>query len=43
VNISSNLLDTIPYILTLVVLIAWGGNRRHTAPAMLGRVYQGSE
>jgi general nucleoside transport system permease protein len=43
VNISSNLLDTIPYILTLVVLIAWGGNRRHSAPAMLGRVYQGSE
>jgi simple sugar transport system permease protein len=43
VQISSNLLDTIPYILTLIVLIAWGGNRRHSAPAMLGRVYQGSE
>jgi simple sugar transport system permease protein len=43
VQVSSFLLDTIPYILTLIVLIAWGGNRRHSAPAMLGRVYQGSE
>lgn len=43
VQVSSYLLDTIPYILTLIVLIAWGGNRRHSAPAMLGRVYQGSE
>jgi simple sugar transport system permease protein len=43
VQISSFLLDTIPYILTLIVLIAWGGNRKHSAPAMLGRVYQGSE
>jgi general nucleoside transport system permease protein len=43
VQISSYLLDTIPYILTLIVLIAWGGNRRQPAPAMLGRVYQGSE
>jgi len=43
VKISPFLLDTIPYILTLVVLIAWGGNRKHSAPASLGRVYQGSE
>jgi ABC-type uncharacterized transport system permease subunit len=43
VQISSNLLDTIPYILTLIVLIAWGGNRKNSAPAGLGRVYQGSE
>jgi simple sugar transport system permease protein len=43
VQISPFLLDTIPYILTLVVLIAWGGNRKHSAPASLGRVYQGSE
>ena len=42
VQVSSYLLDTIPYLLTLIVLIAWGGNRRHAAPAMLGRVYQGS-
>jgi simple sugar transport system permease protein len=43
VHISAFLLDTIPYLLTLVVLIAWGGNRKHAAPASLGRVYQGSE
>jgi ABC-type uncharacterized transport system permease subunit len=43
VQVSSYLLDTIPYILTLIVLIAWGGNRKHSAPASLGRVYQGSE
>jgi simple sugar transport system permease protein len=43
VQVSAFLLNTIPYILTLVVLIAWGGNRKHSAPAMLGRVYQGSE
>ncbi len=43
VQISPFLLDTIPYILTLIVLIAWGGNRKHSAPASLGRVYQGSE
>jgi ABC-type uncharacterized transport system permease subunit len=43
VNASPFLLDTSPYLLTLVVLIAWGGNRRHSAPASLGRVYQGSE
>jgi general nucleoside transport system permease protein len=43
IQVSPFLLDTIPYILTLVVLIAWGGNRRHSAPASLGRVYQGSE
>jgi general nucleoside transport system permease protein len=43
VQISPFLLDTIPYLLTLIVLIAWGGNRKHAAPASLGRVYQGSE
>jgi ABC-type uncharacterized transport system permease subunit len=43
VQISPFLLDTIPYLLTLIVLIAWGGNRKHSAPASLGRVYQGSE
>jgi simple sugar transport system permease protein len=42
-QISPFLLDTVPYLLTLVVLIAWGGTRRHSAPASLGRVYQGSE
>jgi len=43
IQISPFLLDTIPYLLTIIVLIAWGGTRRHTAPASLGRVYQGSE
>lgn len=43
VQISPFLLDTIPYILTLVVLIVWGGTRKHAAPASLGRVYQGGQ
>lgn len=43
VKISPFLLDTIPHILTLLVLIAWGGNRKQSAPASLGRVYHGSE
>ncbi len=43
VQVSPFLLDTIPYVLTLLVLIAWGGNRKYSAPASLGRVYQGSE
>ena len=43
VQISPFLLDTIPYVLTLLVLIAWGGNRRQSAPASLGRVYHGTE
>jgi simple sugar transport system permease protein len=43
INISPFLLDTIPYLLTLIVLIAWGGTRKQSAPASLGRVYMGSE
>jgi ABC-type uncharacterized transport system permease subunit len=43
VQISPFLLDTFPYVLTLLVLIAWGGNRKLSAPASLGRVYHGSE
>ena len=43
IEISPLLLDTIPYIVTLLVLIAWGGHRKHSAPASLGRVYYGSE
>ena len=43
VQISPFLLDTIPYVLTLLVLIAWGGNRKQSAPASLGRVYHGTE
>jgi simple sugar transport system permease protein len=43
VQISPFLLDTLPYVLTLLVLILWGGNRKQSAPASLGRVYHGSE
>ena len=43
IQISPFLLDTIPYILTILVLIAWGGARRYAAPASLGRVYEGTE
>ena len=43
VQISPFLLDMIPYIVTLVVLLIWGGTRRQSAPASLGRVYQGTE
>lgn len=43
VGISPLLLDTIPYIVTILVLVAWGGHRKHSAPASLGRVYYGSE
>jgi ABC-type uncharacterized transport system permease subunit len=43
VQISPFLLDTIPYLLTLLVLIAWGGNRSQSAPASLGRVFHGAE
>ncbi len=43
VNVSPFLLDSIPYLLTLLVLMAWGGTRKHSAPASLGRVYHGSE
>jgi len=43
INISPFLLDSVPYVLTILVLIAWGGNRKQNAPASLGRVYQGSE
>ena len=43
VQVSPLLLDTIPYIITVLVLIVWGGNRKHSAPASLGRIYHGSE
>jgi ABC-type uncharacterized transport system permease subunit len=43
VNISPFILDMVPFVLTLGVLIIWGGTRKHSAPATLGRVYQGTE
>jgi ABC-type uncharacterized transport system permease subunit len=43
IQVSPFLLSTIPYVLTLLVLVAWGGRHRVAAPASLGRVYQGAE
>ncbi len=43
IQISPFLLDTLPYVLTLLVLMVWGGSRRFAAPASLGRIYQGTE
>jgi ABC-type uncharacterized transport system permease subunit len=40
--ISPFLLDMLPYLLSLAVLVGWGGSRRHAAPASLGRVFQGT-
>jgi ABC-type uncharacterized transport system permease subunit len=42
-QVSPFLLDMLPYILTLAVLIAWGGARRTAAPAGLGRTFYGTE
>ncbi|PYM20106.1 MAG: ABC transporter permease [Candidatus Rokuibacteriota bacterium] len=41
VKVSPFILDMLPYVLSLAVLAIWGGARRHTAPASLGRVFQG--
>lgn len=43
VQVSPFLLDMTPFLVTLVVLVAWGRSRRLSAPASLGRVYQGTE
>ncbi|MEE9590497.1 MAG: ABC transporter permease [Hyphomicrobiaceae bacterium] len=43
VNVSPFLLDTLPYLLTILVLMLWGGSRKYAAPASLGRVYMGTE
>ncbi len=42
-SISPFLLNMIPYVLTLGVLLIWGGARRFAAPGGLGRVYSGEE
>lgn len=42
VPVSPFLLDMLPYVLSLAVLAAWGGARRHAVPGSLGRVFQGS-
>lgn len=41
--ISPFLLEMSPYLLTLLILVAWGGSRRLAAPAGLGRTFYGSE
>jgi simple sugar transport system permease protein len=43
VQVSPFLLDCIPYLVTIIVLIVWGGTRKQSAPASLGRVYHGTE
>jgi simple sugar transport system permease protein len=40
VPVSPFLLDMLPYVLSLAVLAAWSGARRHAAPGSLGRVFQ---
>lgn len=42
-DISPFLLDMLPYVLTILILLAWGGSRRHAAPAGLGRSFYGTE
>lgn len=41
--VSPFLLDTLPYLLSLGVLLLWAGVRRHAAPGSLGRVFEGTE
>lgn len=43
VQISPFLLNIIPYVLTLVVLMIWGGANKYAAPASLGKIYHGTE
>jgi general nucleoside transport system permease protein len=41
--ISPFLLEMLPYLLTLLILLLWGGSRRLAAPAGLGRTFYGSD
>ena len=41
-DLSPFVLEMAPYLLTLLVLLAWGGSRRLVAPAGLGRTFYGS-
>lgn len=43
VQVSPFLLDCIPYLVTIIVLMIWGGTRQQSTPASLGRVYHGTE
>ena len=42
-DISPFLLEMTPYLLTLLILLVWGGSRRLAAPAGLGRTFYGSD
>ena len=42
VPVSPFVLDMLPYVLSLAVLVVWGGTGRRAAPESLGRVFQGS-
>jgi general nucleoside transport system permease protein len=42
-DVSPFLMTMIPYLLTLVILVFWGWNRRSAAPAALGRSFFGVE
>jgi len=42
-SLSPFLLEMTPYLLTLLVLLVWGGARRLAAPAGLGRTFYGSD
>jgi simple sugar transport system permease protein len=41
--VSPFLMNMVPYLLTLLVLIAWGSHRQSAAPAALGRTLTGVE
>jgi ABC-type uncharacterized transport system permease subunit len=43
VDVSPFLMNMVPYLLTLLVLVFWGLNRRSAAPAGLGRSFFGVE
>jgi general nucleoside transport system permease protein len=42
-DVSPFIMNMLPYLLTLLVLIVWGFNRRSVAPAALGRSFAGVE
>ncbi|MGA2082660.1 MAG: ABC transporter permease [Holophaga sp.] len=42
-EVSPFLLEMCPYLLTILVLLAWGGSRRFFAPAALGRTFYGPD
>lgn len=43
IDVSPFLMNMLPYLLTILVLMIWGGRRRYAAPAGLGKIYSGTE